>query len=380
MSLRTLRRDTRGIALPVALFALVVIGTLVGGVFFTARLELRGGESSLAASRASEAAQAGLMVGVPNALAIAGSAANGATVSGARTQIGTSGSFYTVTVTKLNNYIFLVRSLGEYEGRSGVTVAERTMAQLVKRYMPELDINSGAIVSGAVTVQGAVTLKGDDGVPTSWTGCVPGATQPAIRSDSTVTVQGGGPNVTPSVSSNDTTVPNMARVLDTLFMQLASQANITFTSNPGSAAPVDTTIGATTRCNTSRNTNWGDLVHTGSTTQCSNYYPLVYLNPGGPGNQISLNGGSGQGILLVNGDLKMNGNFKYAGLILVRGTYQTGGGTMDLTGSMLSSLVDTDPNKWNGSLTVQYSSCAVNNALVNLAVAAPTQYRGFMQF
>ena len=139
-------------------------------------------------------------------------------------------------------------------------------------------------------------------------------------------------------------------------------------------------MSGTARCNTNRNTNWGDVVHTGSTTHCANYYPLVYLNAGGPGNQIGLHGGSGQGILLVNGDLKMNGNFTYDGLILVRGTYQTGGGTMNLTGSMLSSLVDTDPNKWNGSLTVQYSSCAVNNALGNLAVTAPATYRGFIQF
>lgn len=379
MSLSTIRRDERGIALPVAIFALVVIGTLVAGVFFTARLELRGGESAMSSIRAAEAAQAGLQVTVPNTITLGSSLIDGQSLTGTSTQIGTSASYYTYTITRLNKFVFLVRSLGEYKVGS-TSVAKRTMATIVKRYMPELNVNSGAIVAGAVTIQGAVTIDGNDNTPASWTGCSPGAAQPAVRSDSTVTVQGGGPSITPSVSSNDTTVPNMSRVLDTLFMQLAGQANITFTTDPGAAAPVDTTIGGVTSCNASRTTNWGDIVHTGSTTHCYNYYPLVYLNAGGPGNQIGLHGGSGQGILLVNGDLKMNGNFTYDGLILVRGTYQTGGGTMNLTGSMLSSLVDTDPNRWNGSLSVQYSSCAINNSLGNLSVSAPATYRSFMQF
>jgi hypothetical protein len=369
--------DERGVALPVALFALVVIGALVAGIFFTARIEIRSGENAMGGARAMEAAQAGLQMGYPQVIT-AGATTDGQTVGLGKVQLGTSGSYYEDSVTRLNNYMYLLRSFGTYEVGGNVT-STRVVAMLIKRYMPELNVNSGAIVAGSVTIQGAVTIDGNDHTPTSWTGCSPGASQPAVRSDSTVTVK-GGVSVSPAVSSNDTTVPNMSKVLDTLFMQLASQANIVFTVDPGSAAPVDTTVGGTARCNTNRKTNWGDLVHTGSTTHCSSYYPLVYLDAGGPGNSIGLHGGSGQGILLVNGDLKMNGNFSYAGLILVRGTYQTGGGTMDLTGSMLSSLVDTDPNKWTGGLTVNYSTCAVNNALNNLAVTAPATYRGFIQF
>lgn len=369
-----LRRDERGIALPTALFALVVIGTLVAGVFFTARLEMRGGESAMSATRASEAAQAGLQITVPNTISIAGGLTDGQSITGSLTQVGSSAAYYTYTITRLNNWVYLVRSQGEYRA-NGISLAKRTMAQIVKRYIPELAVNSGAIVAGNVTVQGSVNLSGTDATPANWTGCTPGATQPAIRSDSTVTVTGGGPSISPGVSSNDTTVPNMTSVLDTLFMQMASQANIVFTADPGATAPVDS-AGA---CKKTLNTNWGDLRHTAS-THCDNYFPIVYLNAGGPGHQIGLHGGSGQGVLLVNGDLKMNGNYQFDGLILVRGSYQTGGGTMNLTGSMISSLVDTDPNKWTGSLTVNFSSCAVNSALKNLAVSAPAQYRSFMQF
>ena len=120
----------------------------VYGVFFTARLEMKGGESGLSAMRASEAAQGGLMVGVPNAITWGSSLTDGQTTTLARAQIGTSGSYYTISITRLNRYIYLVRSLGQYEGRSGFVSAERTMAQLVKRYMPEVNINAGATVVG----------------------------------------------------------------------------------------------------------------------------------------------------------------------------------------------------------------------------------------
>ncbi|MBW8772549.1 MAG: hypothetical protein JF590_04550 [Gemmatimonadetes bacterium] len=342
-----LRRDERGIALPTAIFALVVIGALVAGIFFTARIEVRSGENTMSNARATEAAQAGLMMGYPQVLTIAGSTLPIGNQAGVgKTQIGTTGSYYTDTVTKLNRYMYLLRSFGTYEV-GGNVIAARTMAMLVKKYVPELLVNSGAIVAGSVTVQGSVNLNGADAVPPNWTGCTPGATQPAIRSDSVVTVTGGGPTISPGISSNDTTVPNMTRVLDTLFMQLAAQRTIYYNTDPGSTAPADSVIAGVSKCNTALSSNWGDLRHT-STTHCDSYYPIIYLDAGGPGHQIGLHGGSGQGILLVNGDLKMNGNYQFDGLILVRGSYLTGGGTMNLTGSMISSLVDTDPNRGGG--------------------------------
>lgn len=379
MQRSTVIQNDRGMALPVALFALVVIGALVAGIFFTARIEIRSGENAMAGARAMEAAQAGLQMGAPQVISVAADFDDGETGGIAKTQLGTTGSYYTDSVTKLNNFMYLLRSYGTYEVNGNVT-STRVVAMLIKRYMPELEVNSGAIVSGAASIKGATTLRGNDAAPAGWTGCTTGPDQPAIRSDGTVSVTGGGTTVTPAASSNDTTVNNMSRVLDTLFFQLATQANILWTVDPGAAAPTDTVVGGVSRCKTTDRNNWGDIDHAGAPTHCTNYFPLVYLNAGGPGTSISLHGGSGQGILLVNGDLKMNGNFQFDGLILVRGIYETGGGTMDLTGSMITSNVDLDPNKWTGGLTVQYSSCAVDRALGNLAVTAPATYRGFIQF
>ena len=51
--------DERGMALAVAIFALVVIGALVAGAFFAGQMEQRTGRNTLYAAEAAQAAEAG---------------------------------------------------------------------------------------------------------------------------------------------------------------------------------------------------------------------------------------------------------------------------------------------------------------------------------
>lgn len=367
-------RDERGIALPVAIFALVVIGALVAGIFFTARIEIRSGENVMSGARAAEAAQAGIQMGVPQVLTLAGSSNNGATVGIAKTQLGTTGSYYTDSVTRLNKWMFLLRSFGTYEVNGNIT-ASRTMAMLVKRYMPELAVNSGAIVVGNAVVSGSADLDGHDQSPPGWTGCPTGTDQPGLRTNGTATgnkldtVEGTG---TPPYTQGDTTVTNMSRVMDTMFFQLAGQADKTLSAGL-TAGPV-VTSGVCVRSNTS---NWGDPARPGGA--CASYYPIVYLNNGNSATTYTLHG-DGQGILLVNGNLRFNGNSNYVGLILVRGSFEGGTGNIDIDGSLLSLNADLTNDTINGNISIDYSSCAVSTVLNNLSVAAPSTYRGFIQF
>jgi hypothetical protein len=52
--------DKRGMALVIAMFALVVLGAIVAGTFFAGRLEQQSGDNTLYATQAREAAEAGL--------------------------------------------------------------------------------------------------------------------------------------------------------------------------------------------------------------------------------------------------------------------------------------------------------------------------------
>ena len=57
--------DERGIALAVAIFALVVIGALVAGTFYAGRLEQQTGRNTFTAAQAAELPSSTIMQGKP---------------------------------------------------------------------------------------------------------------------------------------------------------------------------------------------------------------------------------------------------------------------------------------------------------------------------
>ena len=57
---RTLATNERGIALMIALLAIIVIGALVSGTFYAGRMEMQSGRNALYTGQATEAAETGL--------------------------------------------------------------------------------------------------------------------------------------------------------------------------------------------------------------------------------------------------------------------------------------------------------------------------------
>jgi hypothetical protein len=74
----------------------------------------------------------------------------------------------------------------------------------------------------------------------------------------------------------------------------------------------------------------------------------------------TLTGGTGQGIMLVDGDLTKAGNFSYYGLVIVRGTIRSTGSNNGVTGAEMAAAIDEgDAVTLSGSTSIQYSSCAL---------------------
>jgi hypothetical protein len=90
-------------------------------------------------------------------------------------------------------------------------------------------------------------------------------------------------------------------------------------------------------------------------------FVTVYANPGPLG--ITLNTVTGYGVLLVNGNLTMGGNFSWNGLILVTGsvTFNGGGNAININGALLS---DSSTNL-SGHIKVDYNSCNVSKSLAS---------------
>jgi hypothetical protein len=73
-----------------------------------------------------------------------------------------------------------------------------------------------------------------------------------------------------------------------------------------------------------------------------------------------MNNVTGYGILLVEGDLTLAGNFTWEGLVLVTGTLTVsgGGGSKNVLGAILANQTVTI----NGGIDIRYDSCLIDKA------------------
>jgi len=86
----------------------------------------------------------------------------------------------------------------------------------------------------------------------------------------------------------------------------------------------------------------------------------------GDGNSLDLNAGSsGNGILIVDGDLTIHGGFNWYGLILVKGivNFTGGGSSQNIWGAILNGTSVTQNDTLGGSSTITYDRCALDNTL-----------------
>ena len=107
--------------------------------------------------------------------------------------------------------------------------------------------------------------------------------------------------------------------------------------------------------------NWGTPTP-GATLQdpsSCNDHNVVYYDTGGT--DIQLTGGcSGCGVLLIEGDLDINGNFSWHGPVLVTGSVTfTGGGNKNITGALLSGG-SVDADMVGGNANIVYCGDAID--------------------
>jgi hypothetical protein len=373
--------DERGIALAVAVFALVVIGALVAGTFFAGRLEQQTGRNTFMAAQAAEAAEAGLNHAVATqtaaallALPIDPDPLNAEPLGKFAVGYQTSA---TRSVNRLTDKLFLVRSLGTRTTAAGGQLAARSLGQLIRLVQADIEVNAGLTALGDVTISGGAEVDGHDAVPPAWaTGveCPPEEDVAGVRyNNGTLEKKGNGEfsGVPDSVKDASLNPTDMKKDFD----KLKALATLTVVSdNPAATAPAY--IGNPQRCNTDVETNWGEPTVT--TDPCFNYFPIIYHY----GN-LRLQGGRGQGILLVEGDLTATGGMVFYGPVFVSGTLSTTGnsgqGAKFFGGVIAGNVALDDLTKLAGGALVTYSSCAIQRALQNSATPAPLAERSWVQ-
>jgi len=371
----------KGVALISALFGVVILGVMMSGMYFTSNQEFRGTRNALVEQRSFAVAEYGLNSEIsnwdrarnkPSVFPIG-------TIDSNQVYIA-NGDTAWVKVTRLTDNSFWVVS----EGRANIGVAaleaRRQTSAFVRIAYPTIQAKGAITAAGDINLQGSAFVDGDDQHPPGWTNC--GAVNPTVPA--VVVPPGVSVSDKPSNYGSTPTVQYDSAAADSnTYIRYGSESWNTLTSNaditlPGGIYGSDILpVGTATTCDKSGNFNWGEPLRPGAVVGCYNYFPIIYAS-----GSVKLNGnGYGQGILLINGDLEINGTFEFYGLVIVRDDIAKGNGTMKIQGAVFAAnLTLADPLSWmTGNQDVLYSKCAIENALAGSAILVRVTQRHWAQ-
>lgn len=351
-------RAPRGIALPMAVLAVALLTTMIAGALLVLGGERRTIDTQDATVKAAALAQSAMAWFEQERGPTYGFTATppAATES---TRVTYSGVGYAdVVLTRVrpeisgSDAIYLVRSHGVLTGGrlSGLPVAERTVAQFAAFMRQSLKVKGGWTALTGLTKNGAQgTLSGVDNCGDSaTTGGVAVPTSPGYSQN------GGG------------------------------------TSVPAGNPPI-VDLGTQAQANASVQIDWNAIINQGAITPditippgslppspyAANYWPVILIdNPTTPFDLGAAGAYSGQGLLIVRGDLSIDGSSQWKGVVLVGGALVANGNNTVL-GSVVSGLNSqlgmtvAASDVGNGTKTYQYDSCNVANALAGLNRLVP---------
>jgi hypothetical protein len=384
--------NERGMALAVAIFALVVVGALVAGAFFAGTQEQRVGENSRRLTQSFGAAEYGLTQVIAkwdpqiinrvrqyplDSVAVPLPANIADTLTPDHTGI------YSGYVYKLNPQVYLVDIIARDKRSAGGIIgggARQRLGELARIRVLNLGINAALTTRGSVSLAGNATVNGRDTIPQGWNTAycdtTGDTTKAGIRlpSAGNVTTTGNGtilgnPPVRGDTSINANTFTQFG---DVTYAAMATAPG-TIQLAGGTYKVQPTAIG--TQCDKMQSSNWGDGMN--PSQPCGNYFPIVHI-----AGTATLNGVQGQGMLLVDGDLNIQGSFIFYGVVIVQGAIKSaGGGSTDahFYGAVMAKDVALSTQSLSGNATLQYSKCAITNAMQGTMIVTPVRERAWSQ-
>lgn len=325
-----------GMALPMAVLALALVGALAASSFVLGLSDLRAGRATLALADALgradvRAAEAVLELRPADLAAIP----LGSTVA------DPSGGDEAVAIGRLSTHVFLVSASAEAL-QGGVA---RRVAILVRLEAPALALGQ------ALSTPGAVALDPFAGVyqapPDSPLSCrdparpaEPGEPQEGYVSD----------------GYEDLAI-------------WASRATVTLPEG-SDVTPRPLTSGAA--CVTEDTQNWGDPADPEGA--CGLHFPVVHV----PGD-LAVRGGVGQGVLVVDGDLDLEGEFDFRGVVLVGGELRTGAGGAAVAGAVQVGAASGGGVTLGSGTLISHSPCAIEEAVLAFGGLVPLRERALLR-
>lgn len=366
----------RGIALPAAIMALVLLSALVAGALYVSTEELRAGRGDLASERALSAAEWALERAVGSwdaqrntSLTVGSSAIVERWSSG-------SGDRADVTATRVGLRTVWLTAAATSGADGRIFPARHTIAASLRLVGPRFPLTAALTAAGKVTIRDA-TVDGRDvstgGVPPAVcaddaNGDVAGVLVPDALLACGVTCSGGAPpGVTgsPPVIIDASLTPGATPSFgDDTRATLARRADVVL--GAGTYAPRPTVAGD--RCNIEDPFNWGDP----GGGVCGDLFRIVHVR----GDAVLGAGSVAQGVLVLDGTLRVEPGASFAGVVVAANDIEVVGTGASIAG--VAFTADTDgagESLVADGAEVRFSSCAVRRAALGVAHLARTPGR-----
>jgi hypothetical protein len=378
-------RNRRGAALPVALMGLVAVSLLVTAALFTSSTEFAISAAHRTGATSLFDADAALEQYVADRLG-AGLAMAPTPAAGVQ---GPGGAAYTVQVDRMSDsrnreadpmtrteiFSLLVQPAnGRGRGVGAFITAKRSVKPL------RTNINSGATSGGAINISGSsVISNGSDqsnycGADDNESDFAVQVTSDACADGTASCIDAGERNLDGEKGVTNFTKAQLAERLlgsGVTLRSLAQNAGIKF------GAMFDTTdYSHNTRANSSTSTprkyNWGCPAALGvacPSTAAAELHTVVAIDASRLFDRtVVINGDYGQGIIIIlNGNLRIQGNFVFKGILLVEGDMDIKGGSGGEDAKIEGSVVAFGANSAvadnvSGNATIRYNTCGIKDA------------------
>lgn len=384
-AVRRLVRTRRGAAILLALFALTILASIVAGGMFVSQQDYRGSRNTLVEQRAFAVAEYGLNSEVSNwdrgrNLPSGGGGMTIGAIDSTRVYIA-AGDSARVSIKRLSANVFWVVSEGRASIGTQALESGRQTSAFVRIAYPSISPRGAITSAGNVALIGNATVSGYDTDPPGWSQCaqVPSDTVPAVVVGPTASVSIGGSSQT----STPAVVKDSAASDSNTYVRYGSESWNSLTANAdiflsgGTLNSIAPAL-ASGKCDYSLSSNWGEPDrNAGFVDACKNYFPIIYSS-----SSLTVTGnGRGQGILLVNGDFRIQGNFDFYGLIVARDDVTKGAGTAKIQGAVFSANMNfaDSTSTITGTHDVLYSRCALESALRASAILIRAKERHWAQ-
>jgi hypothetical protein len=272
----------------------------------------------------------------------------------------------TVRVTKIASGTYFLTSTGRVGPASGAQARHR-LGAIVTLAIPQLNMLGALTTKAQVKIGGSSFLDGNDDSIPNW-GCPPlTAGLPGLSMPDTTQLTTSGCGGLNCIAGSPKLAQNPAAAKDSTYF--AFGPGLDWNTLTGMATKVISSGGTINglapsvsggACNTGDPSNWGDPLH--NTTLCQSYFPIIHAL-----GDLKITGGEGQGILLVEGDLSVQGGTEFFGPVIVRGSLKTAGTGGHFNGGVMAANVDLEQSTLLGNAVINYSSCALSKALLGTA-------------